>query len=73
VANGISGFICGSVKEIVDRFSDTLDLDRLEVRRYAESRFSAATMARQYVRLYEELLNGTGPSAASTAAALMRA
>jgi glycosyltransferase involved in cell wall biosynthesis len=57
VANGVSGTICQNVEDAVralreDRF------DARVIREYAEKRFSAMAMARQYQQLYLRVLNG---------------
>ena len=68
----VLGFRCGSVPEIIDEgvtgvIVDTVDqailalprliaLDRQKVRARFEQRFSAARMARDYVKIYGELL-----------------
>jgi glycosyltransferase involved in cell wall biosynthesis len=57
IADGVSGTICRNVNDAVralreDRF------DARAIRDYAERRFSAIAMGRQYHQLYMSILNG---------------
>jgi glycosyltransferase involved in cell wall biosynthesis len=56
VEDGVSGFACGTLGEIVDRFEEALTLCPARVREYVERRFSAQRMALDHLRLYEQLL-----------------
>ena len=55
VKDGVSGHICRSVKELATRLR-SLDIPPVVVRKYAEENFSIDLMVRQYVALYEEIL-----------------
>lgn len=54
--DGGTGFIVTSVAEAAKRVEDIGCLDRAEIRRIFEKRFSAERMARDYVGLYERLI-----------------
>jgi glycosyltransferase involved in cell wall biosynthesis len=56
VEEGATGFTAESVDDLAAQVLRTLQLDRRRVRARAEARFSADRMARQYLRLYEQLL-----------------
>ena len=55
VKDGVSGHICRSVKELATRLR-SLDIPPFVVRKYVEENFSIDVMVRQYVALYEEIL-----------------
>jgi len=57
VDEGVTGFCAGSTDELVQAAREAVSLDRRRVRTHAEGRFSAERMAREYVRVYEELLS----------------
>jgi len=61
VDHGVTGFIVNSVEEAVDAVGRLAELDRLAVRRVFERRFTAATMAGNYLRLYQGLLSASDP------------
>ncbi len=54
IEDGVSGFICDDVDEMVDAVARVGDIDPEACRRRAE-RFSAEAMCRGYVEVYEEL------------------
>ena len=56
IDDGMSGFIVDSEEEAVSVLQRTVNLDRRQVRRRFEERFSATRMAEDYVELYEKLL-----------------
>jgi glycosyltransferase involved in cell wall biosynthesis len=58
VENGISGRICKNVTEAVAAVNENAFSPQL-VRRWAEKKFSADSMARQYCQLYADLLEDT--------------
>ncbi len=64
VDDGVSGFICHSVDEMVERVRD-LRLSGAGVRKYAEEFFSFDTMVKQYAALYRELAGGEGAAVKS--------
>ncbi len=59
IDDGTTGFLVGSVDEAVERIEDALALDRAEVRRVAERRFSSERMAREYLEVYRRIMAGT--------------
>ncbi|SFU01209.1 glycosyltransferase family 4 protein [Mesorhizobium sp. YR577] len=65
VDNGVTGFIVDSIEEAVASMPQLLQLDRREVRRTFERRFSAERMARDYVSAYARLLGGAAEAKAS--------
>jgi len=60
VKNGVSGWVCTSIDEMVEAVQ-TLHLQSHIVRRYAEANFSLDTMVEHYVALYDALLGPTLP------------
>ena len=56
VDDGITGFIVASVDEAVKNIERARHLPRAKIRAVFEERFSATTMAQNYVRLYENQL-----------------
>jgi len=55
VDDGITGFVVDGEAEAVEAVGRLGELDRRQVRRRFEERFTAGRMAREYVRLYEQL------------------
>ena len=53
VKDGVSGHICRTVKQMVERVK-TLNFDPRSVRQYVQDNFSLQRMAREYLALYEE-------------------
>jgi glycosyltransferase involved in cell wall biosynthesis len=60
VKNGVSGWVCTSIDEMVESVQ-TLNLPPHTVRRYAEANFSLDTMVERYIALYDSLLRPTLP------------
>jgi glycosyltransferase involved in cell wall biosynthesis len=56
IVDGVTGFICSSEEEMVAAVGRLGEIDRARCRAEAERRFSPATMARAYERVYEHLL-----------------
>jgi glycosyltransferase involved in cell wall biosynthesis len=56
VENGVSGFVCESLREMIDKVASAQRLDRTKCRAYAEARFSAAAMADGYEEVYRQAL-----------------
>ena len=54
IEDGVSGFICDDVEEMVDAVGRVGDIDPDACRRRAET-FSAEAMCRGYVEVYDEL------------------
>jgi glycosyltransferase involved in cell wall biosynthesis len=55
---GATGFIVTDEDEAIEALEDVPQLDRRECRRVFEERFSAARMARDYVEIYERIVEG---------------
>ncbi len=58
IDDGKTGFLCDTVDEMVQCVKRLPEIDRRNCRRIGERRFSAETIAFEYLRLYEEALNG---------------
>lgn len=54
--HGVTGFICDTEDEMVDAVGRIDEIDRRRCRAEAERRFSPATMADAYERVYEQLI-----------------
>jgi glycosyltransferase involved in cell wall biosynthesis len=65
ITPGVSGIIVNSISEAIHAVSQVSKLSRLECRREFEKRFTAARMARDYVKVYEAVLPTTALSHAS--------
>lgn len=57
VKNGKTGYIVGSIEEAVSALQTIQNISREECRKDFETRFSVSIMAKNYLRLYEKLLN----------------
>jgi len=62
VEDGLTGFIVRDLNEAVEAVRRTSALDRSEVRRRFEQRFSAKAMARRYLELYGDLTRAGRPN-----------
>jgi hypothetical protein len=60
VKDGVSGWICASVDQLVEAVQ-TLDLRSRAVREYAENYFSVDLMVERYLRLYSTLVHSSLP------------
>jgi glycosyltransferase involved in cell wall biosynthesis len=67
VQNGLSGYVCTSVDEMVERVEQTSALDPKRIRQYVSDKFSTAKMVQSYADLYMEL---SGLSTAAEAVVL---
>jgi glycosyltransferase involved in cell wall biosynthesis len=56
VRDGISGYICRTIREMVQRVR-SLNISPALVRRYVEENFAIERMARDYLTLYRDVLN----------------
>jgi len=59
LAHGVNGFIVDNVEQAVSAVARIGEIDRAQCRRSFEQRFTAARMAGDYLRVYENLLAGT--------------
>lgn len=57
IDDGITGFIVNSEEEALQAIARCAQIDRRQVRAVFEQRFTASTMARNYLRVYENLLD----------------
>jgi glycosyltransferase involved in cell wall biosynthesis len=71
VDDGVTGFICTSMEQMVEAVDRVPEIDRHACRAYAEARFAPGVMAAGYERLYEVLTRGAAVAAAPTAAAVL--
>jgi glycosyltransferase involved in cell wall biosynthesis len=55
--DGVTGFICNSVDEMIAAVPRVSDLDRAACRRHVKARFSAQAMASGYEKVYRTLLD----------------
>ena len=60
VKNGISGWMCGCIDEMVEAVQ-TLTIQARVVREYAQANFSLDAMVEQYITLYDSLVRPTLP------------
>jgi glycosyltransferase involved in cell wall biosynthesis len=68
--DGVTAFLVSSMDEAVAAAPRLATLDRARIRREFDTRFSASTMARDYLRVYECLIRGrTAASARASLAA----
>jgi glycosyltransferase involved in cell wall biosynthesis len=56
VADGVSGFICHSPDEMIERLRNVGSLAPAALRSYVRQNFSVEKMARDYLALYREVL-----------------
>ena len=64
VSPGVSGFLVRNTKEAVTAVKRIGEIDRLECRRHFELNFSDERMARDYLRIYKQLIHPTSNSIA---------
>jgi glycosyltransferase involved in cell wall biosynthesis len=57
IAHGTSGFIVENVEDAIKAVPRVADLDRAACRQAFEMRFTGSRMAKDYVKLYESMLN----------------
>jgi glycosyltransferase involved in cell wall biosynthesis len=58
IQDGDTGFLVNNVEEMSDAIKATSKLNRKTCRAYAELRFSADTMTKNYLKLYEQVARG---------------
>jgi glycosyltransferase involved in cell wall biosynthesis len=64
IAQGVSGFLVRNSQEAVRAVERVGEIDRLECRRHFELNFSNERMARDYLRIYKQLIHPTSNSIA---------
>jgi glycosyltransferase involved in cell wall biosynthesis len=57
IDDGVTGFICDGIDDAVNAVSRVAALDRFQIRQVFEERFSAARMTRDYLAIYERILD----------------
>ncbi len=57
MADGVSGFIVPDLKRAVEAVNKIDKIDRKKVRKHFEQHFTAERMAREYLKIYERLVN----------------
>jgi len=55
--DGITGFIVESVPQAIEAISKLDQLSRIKIRQVFEEKFTATRMAKDYVRLYQSVIN----------------
>jgi hypothetical protein len=68
IADGMTGFVCATVKEMIEAVPKVVALDRAACRRHVETHFSGAAMADGYEAVYRRVLDETAPAIAVHAA-----
>jgi len=58
IEDGITGFVCDSVRAMVEAVPRVAELDRSACRRHVEARFSAGVMTSAYEEVYETIVRG---------------
>ncbi len=65
IDHGVTGFVCETVEEMVEAVGQVPLLERRRCRAAFDERFTADRMARDYVALYERILEGVAVQAAA--------
>jgi glycosyltransferase involved in cell wall biosynthesis len=60
IANGKTGFVCGTLEKMIEAVPEAMKLDRKTCRDYVVSRFSVEAMVDEYERAYQMVLSGRG-------------
>jgi len=63
IEQGKTGFLVEDISEMVRRIPDIDQIDRDMACKYVEERFSASVMAKNYTRVYKEVIKGSMPIA----------
>ena len=56
VDEGVTGYCADTPDDFQRAITRAFNLDRLRIRQHAETRFSPERMAREYARVYEQLI-----------------
>jgi glycosyltransferase involved in cell wall biosynthesis len=62
IDEGVTGYVVDSMDEAVKKLPEVLALDRRDVRRRFDQRFTATRMAKEYLQTYRALLKRAGTS-----------
>jgi glycosyltransferase involved in cell wall biosynthesis len=68
IDSGVTGYIVDTVEQAISRIPALLNLKRKEIRRRFERRFTADRMARDYVGVYERMMQSARGTALTLAA-----
>jgi glycosyltransferase involved in cell wall biosynthesis len=60
IANGKTGFVCGTLEKMIEAVPEAMKIDRKTCRDYVVSRFSVESMVDEYERAYQMVLSGRG-------------
>ncbi|MBD2013089.1 glycosyltransferase family 4 protein [Microcoleus sp. FACHB-53] len=60
IAHGKTGFVCGSLEQMIEAVPKAMQLDRKTCRDYVVRRFSVESMVDEYERAYQMVLSGRG-------------
>jgi glycosyltransferase involved in cell wall biosynthesis len=66
VRDGVTGFVCNTLSDMIDAVPRVAQLDRAACRQHVEQRFSAHAMADGYERVYRMTRDAGTPSRDST-------
>jgi glycosyltransferase involved in cell wall biosynthesis len=55
VENGVNGFVCKDVNDMIDKINQIDKINRADVRKVAEEKFSSNVIAKKYLDLYKSL------------------
>ncbi len=58
IVDGKTGFVCDSLDEAVRRINDIDEIDRKDCCQHVKENFSAEKMTKDYVEIYEKVING---------------
>jgi glycosyltransferase involved in cell wall biosynthesis len=58
IRHGVTGYIVDDIESAINAVAEIRSIDRSECRADVEHRFTSTRMARDYVRVYQEILNG---------------
>jgi hypothetical protein len=64
IDEGVTGHVVDTVEQAIEVLPQTLALDRRAIRAVFDERFTAARMARDYVKLYRRILKKPAPNEA---------
>jgi glycosyltransferase involved in cell wall biosynthesis len=73
IVDGVTGFVCSTVKEMIEAVPKIASLDRAACRRHVERNFSGAAMADGYEAVYRRVLAGESPVVTAEPASGVRA
>lgn len=58
IVDGVNGFLCKNTNELVESINRISDIEPQECRAYAEEYFSVSRMAKEYIGLYNRVIDG---------------